>query len=341
VRFEDTAFFIGPHRISPATLAAPMAAISNPPFRAACIEHGCGLATTEMVAAQRILHPRIWRRKPPFERAEGERVLHVQLFGKSAAVLADGARAAADHGADVIDLNLGCPARKVVGSGSGAALGRDPRVVAEVVGAVVAAVGIPVTAKIRAGWDEASVNAAACARAAADAGASAITVHPRTRAAMFRGRADRSVLAEVVAAVSIPVVGNGDVRSHADAEAMVRETGCAAVMIGRGALGRPWVFRSLRSGEDRDPGPEERREVFRRYVARYVLWAGEDRAVREIRKHLLWFIRGVRGAALLRVEAQRVASAGEVEALLDRVLCAEPDAPADGGRFLAGPLSSS
>lgn len=318
MRFADTSVRLGPFEIRPATLLAPMAAVSVPPFRAVCLAQGCGLATTEMVAARHLTVRRAWRKKKPFERAAGERVLHVQIFGNAPDVLADGARAAVDFGADAIEVNLGCPARKVVGSGSGAALGRDPAAAARALAAVVAAVPVPVTAKIRAGWDESSVNAVETARALAEAGAAWITLHPRTRAQMFGGRADWSLLARVVQAVPVPVIGNGDVRSHADAERMVRETGCAGVMVGRATIGRPWIFRALADGRDEEPPAAERIEIFRAYVEAYVAWAGPDRAIRELRKHLLWLVRGVRGAVSFRVAAQRVASPADVTALLDR-----------------------
>ncbi|MBI5500188.1 MAG: tRNA dihydrouridine synthase DusB [Deltaproteobacteria bacterium] len=318
MRFADRTILLGPHRISPATLLAPMAAVSIPPFREACLAQGCGLATTEMVAARHLTVRRAWRKKKPFERAEGERVLHVQLFGNSPEVLAEGARAAVDFGADALDVNLGCPARKVVGSGSGAALGRDPATAARALAAITAAVAVPVTAKIRAGWDDQSVNLVEAARALADAGAAWISVHPRTRMQMFGGRADWTLIARVVEAVSIPVIGNGDVRSAADAERMVKDTGCAAVMVGRAALGRPWIFGALARGADGDPPVPERLDIFRRYVERYVAWAGAEKAIREVRKHLLWLVRGVPGAPAFRADAQRVRTPGEVSELLER-----------------------
>lgn len=329
--FAGTVLRIGGIEVTPATVAAPMASISNPPYRAACLEMGCGLATTEMVAAQQMSHPRIWRKKPPFERAAGERWLHVQVFGNRPEVLAEGARAAEAHGADALDVNLGCPARKVVSSGSGAALGREAATAAAAVEAVVRATRLPVTAKVRLGWDDDHRNLLECAAAIEAAGAAAITVHPRTRMQMFGGRADWTWIARVVERVRIPVIGNGDVRSAADAERMRAETGCAAVMIGRAAMGRPWIFRELLEGRDGDPPPEERLGVFRRYVERYVGWAGEDRAVRELRKHLLWFVRGVPGAAAFRNEALRVSTAGDVERLLLRAAELWTGAGAPGG----------
>jgi tRNA-dihydrouridine synthase B len=332
VRFADLTLALGPHRITPATLLAPMAAISIPPFREACLGQGCGLATTEMVAARQLTCRKAWRKRKPFERAEGERVLHVQIFGNSPEVLAEGARVAADFGADALDINLGCPARKVVGSGSGAALGRDPATAARAVAAVVAAVQLPVTAKIRAGWDETSINVVEAARAIADAGAAWIAVHPRTRRQMFGGRADWSLIGRVVEAVRIPVVGNGDVHGHVDAERMVRDTGCAAVMLGRGALGRPWIFRALERGRDGDPPVAERLEIFRRYVERYVAWAGPERAIREVRTQLLWLIKGFHGAASFRVAAQRATTPADVTALLDRTATAMIDGEAQGER---------
>ena len=318
VRFDERAVLLGPHRISPATVLAPMAAVSIPPFRESCLAQECGLATTEMIAARHLTVRRAWRKKKPFERAAGEKILHVQIFGNSPEVLAEGARAAVDFGADALDVNLGCPARKVVGSGSGAALGRAPATAARVVAAVKAAVDVPVTAKIRAGWDDQSINVVEAARAIADAGAAWIAVHPRTRMQMFGGRADWTLIARVVEAVPIPVIGNGDVRSAADAERMVKDTGCAAVMLGRAALGRPWIFRALARGGDREPPGDERLDISRRYVERYVEWAGPEKAIREVRKHLLWLVRGVPGAPAFRAAAQRVRTPEEVSDLLER-----------------------
>jgi tRNA-dihydrouridine synthase B len=316
VRFDQLSFRLGPHTISPATILAPIASISVPPFRSACLELECGLAVTEMIAARQLLVPRLWRKRPPFGRAEGERLLHVQIFGNTPELLAEGALAAEAHGADVIDVNLGCPARKVVSSGSGAALGREPAAAAAAVEAVVRAVKVPVTAKVRAGWDADSINVVDCARALEAAGAAALAVHPRTRMQMFSGKADWSLIARVVQAVRIPVIGNGDVRTAVDARRLLQDTGCAAVMVGRGALGRPWVFRALARGDDAEPSAAERMEIFRRYVRRYVDWAGADRAVRELRKHLLWFVRGVPGAAAFRGRALSVKTPEALEALL-------------------------
>jgi nifR3 family TIM-barrel protein len=318
VRFADHSVLLGPHRISPATVLAPMAAISIPPFREICLGQQCGLATTEMVAAKLLTVRKAWRKKKPFERATGETVLHVQIFGNSPEILAEGARAAVDFGADAIDLNLGCPARKVVGSGSGAALGRDAATAARVVAAVKAAVSVPVTAKIRAGWDDQSINVVEAARAIADAGAAWITVHPRTRVQMFTGRADWSLIGRVVGALAIPVIGNGDVHGPVDAERMMKDTGCAGAMVGRAALGRPWIFRKLASGVDEDPSVGERIELTRRFIARYVEWAGAERAIREMRKQLFWLVRGVPGAPAFRAAVQQVTTPEQVNDLLER-----------------------
>lgn len=317
MRFADTSVRLGPFEISPAALLAPMAGISVPPFRAICLSQGCGLATTEMTAARQLIAFRARQGKKLFERAAGERVLHVQVFGDSPEVLAEGARVAVELGADAIDINLGCPARKVVGSGAGAALGRHPTVAARAVAAVVAAVSVPVTAKIRAGWDESSINAVEAARAIADAGAAWITLHSRTRMQMFSGKADWSLIGRVVEAVQIPVIGNGDIHNHADAERMMRQTGCAGVMIGRASIGRPWIFRALAEGRDEETPIEERIEIFRGYVDAYVAWAGPDRAIRELRKHLLRLVHDVPGAAAFRSAAQRVATPADVASLLE------------------------
>lgn len=314
---DAPALRFGPHAVGPPVLLAPMASISNPPFRSLCLEMGCGLATTEMVAAAMLARAKRPVR-PAFERGTSERVLHVQLFGKDPSDLAQAARRAEAAGADALDFNLGCPARKVVATGAGAALARDVRASARALEAIVKAVRIPVSAKIRSGWDERHLNGPDLARALESAGAAMITIHGRTRDQQFGGRADWTAIRSVVEAVRLPVVGNGDVRTFGDADRMLRETGCAGVMIGRGALGRPWVFRCVALGLDEDPPVVERVAILRDHLRRYVAWTGTERACREMRKHLLWFVRGAAGAAAFRAAASRLSTPEEIDEWLAR-----------------------
>ncbi|RKY03348.1 tRNA dihydrouridine synthase DusB, partial [Candidatus Poribacteria bacterium] len=229
------------------------------------------------------------------------------------------------------DINLGCPARKVVAepTPAGAGLLRYPERVEAIIKAVVRAVDKPVTVKIRAGWDSSSINYLLIGRIAEGSGASAITLHPRTRAQGFSGRADWSMIARLKESVSIPVIGNGDVFSPEDAVRMMRETGCDAVMIARGALGNPWIFsrtlRYLESGElPPEPTVEERFETLLELMRLMIKFKGEERAALEIRKHAGWFVKGLPNAKQLRVKAQQIRSYSELESLLKGYLLTTP-----------------
>jgi nifR3 family TIM-barrel protein len=247
-------------------------------------------------------------------------------------VLARGAEAAVRAGAGIIDVNMACPVKKVCGTGAGAALGRDPGRVEAAVRAIRAAVPVPVTVKIRAGWDEAEVNCVDVARAAEGAGAAAVALHGRTRAQMYSGKARWDLIAAVKRAVSMPVLGSGDVWTADDALRMRAETGCDAVLVARGACGNPWIFRELRAAElggPRPPPPSRdewisvmllhvRLQVEHRRRQRPDEDAGESEraAIRELRKHLLWYTRGRRGGVLFRRAADRLVTAADVERVL-------------------------
>src|SRR5881296_1948812 len=221
---------------------APMAGVTNAPFRLVCREAGAGLLTSEEIDARALVEGNA-RTQMIAHYLPEERPLAFQLLGGDPDVLAEAARRLVASGADGIDLNMGCPVSKIVAKGQGAALMRDPLRAAVIFRTLRKTVDVPFTIKIRSGWDERTVNAVEIARIAEGEGVDAITVHPRTRSQQYSGRAPWEIIASVVDAVAIPVIGNGDVRSLADARAMVEATGCAAVMIGRGALGAPWIFR--------------------------------------------------------------------------------------------------
>jgi tRNA-dihydrouridine synthase B len=227
----------------------------------------------------------------------------VQLYGNDPGALADAAAIVEEEGADAVDLNMGCPMRKVVSSGKGAALLQTPDLVSEIFTAMVDAVDIPVTGKTRAGWEDTS--ALEIAKRMQDAGAAAITIHGRTRCEMYDGHVDLAVIGRLVDETDLVVVGNGDVRDWQSARRMFHATGCDAVMVARGALGNPWVFRDLAAdlrGEE-PPGPptlDEKREVLERHVDLYIDTFGEGLTAREIRKHLLWYFRGTPGEKTLR-----------------------------------------
>lgn len=284
-----------------------MTGVTNAPFRLVARECGAGLLTSEELDARALVHDSAHTRALARYLPE-ERPIAMQLLGADPDVLAEAARRLEADGADGIDINMGCPVAKIVAKGQGAALMRDPVLCAVIVRAVRKVVQVPVTVKIRGGWDDRHVNAVEIARIAEAEGAEGVTVHPRTRSQQFTGRAPLDVIAAVVAAVRVPVTGNGDVRSADEARAMVRATGCAAVMIGRGALGAPWVF----SG--RDVGPDERERIIGRHVELIVTLLPPPEALVQAKKHAAWYLHGVPGAAALR---PRLFQAADVATVLD------------------------
>ena len=284
---------------------APMAGVTNAPFRLVARECGSGLLTSEEIDARALVagntHTEVLARHLP-----AEHPIAFQLLGSDGDVLAEAARRLEATGADAIDLNMGCPVAKIVAKGQGAALMRDPLGAALIFRAMRKAVRVPLTVKIRGGWDGAAVNAPEIARIAESEGVDAITVHPRTRSQQFSGRAPWDIIASVVDAVSIPVTGNGDVRTRADAAAMARATGCAAVMIGRGALGAPWVFCR------ETPGPDTRAGVIRRHAELIEAHLPARLALLQLKKHLAWYSGGLPGGARVRETLFRASDARAV-----------------------------
>ncbi|HPZ22406.1 MAG TPA: tRNA dihydrouridine synthase DusB [Bacillota bacterium] len=292
---------LGRQKIGPLWLA-PMAGVTDKPFRRIAAEQGCDMAFTEMISGKALEfgNPRTW----DLLDIKGESPIGVQLFGCSPSVLAAAAKAAQAEGATVIDINMGCPVPKIVGNGEGAALMRQPQLAEAIVSEVSAAVDIPVTVKIRAGWDENSINAPALAVRLAAAGAAAITVHGRTREQMYSGRANWEVIAEVVRAVEIPVIGNGDIWSGKAALAMQQQTGCAGIMVARGAMGNPWLFAeikaALRGADYQPPTLEQRIAMALRHFQMELAYRGRDRGVLYMRKHLAWYLKGLPHTASLK-----------------------------------------
>lgn len=287
---------------------APMAGVTNVPFRLVCREAGAGLLTSEEIDARALVMGNA-KTETLARYLPAERPLVMQLLGADADVLAEAARRLEAAGADGIDLNMGCPVAKIVAKGQGSALMRDPLGAAMIFRTLRKAVSVPFSIKIRGGWDDHALNAVEIARLAESEGVDAMTVHPRTRSQQYTGHAPWEIIAAVVAAVRLPVTGNGDVRSVNDAHAMVAATGCAAVMIGRGALGRPWVF----SG--RDVSRAERAAVIRRHVALIREHLPERLALVQMKKHLAWYSEGLPNAARTRPALFGARTADDVCAL--------------------------
>ncbi len=308
--FGSPTMRVGPVVVDPPVLLAPMAAVTDLPFRTVAEEHGVGLTITEFLSAHALSvgDPKTLGK---LTASLGDRAFGVQIFGREEEPMARAARIAVEIGASLVDINMGCPAKRVVAGECGSALMREPAIAQRLVEAVVAAVPahVPVTVKHRAGWDQAHRNAPEFACALVEAGARMITVHGRTRTQGFSGHSDLEIIKLVREAVpaSIPVVGNGDVVDVAGYARMRAETGCDAVMIGRGALGNPWLFArcaAVAAGHP-DPGPptlEERLAVFRRHVALIHQLKTGPRVLHEVRKACAWYARGLYGCNRLRLE---------------------------------------
>ncbi len=296
---------IGSHVLRNNLFVAPMAGVTDRPFRQLCKRLGAGYAVSEMVAS----NAQLWKSAKTMRRAnhEGEvEPIAVQIAGADPAMMAEAARYNVDNGAQIIDINMGCPAKKVCNVAAGSALLQNEPLVQRIVEAVVAAVGtgpdaVPVTLKIRTGWDREHKNAITVARLAEAAGISMLTVHGRTRADLYRGDAEYETIAAVKAAVRIPVVANGDITSPAKAKAVLDATGADALMIGRAAQGRPWLFREidhfLQTGELLPPPLiDEIQQVMNEHLEDHYAFYGEFTGVRTARKHIGWYTRGLSGA---------------------------------------------
>ncbi|HEY3100480.1 MAG TPA: tRNA-dihydrouridine synthase [Methylomirabilota bacterium] len=291
---------------------APMAGVTNTPFRLVARECGAGRLTSEEIDARALVRDNA-RTVALTAYLPEERPLVMQLLGEDPDILAEAARRLEGAGADGIDLNMGCPVAKIVAKGQGAALMRDPLRAAVIFRTLRKAVAGTLTIKIRGGWDDRTVNAPEIARLAESEGVDGLTVHPRTRSQQYTGRAPWEVIAAVVAAVRLPVVGNGDVRAVDDARAMVAATGCAAVMIGRGALGRPWIFRGAETSRD------ERAAIIRRHCVLIETHLPERAALVQLKKHLAWYSDGLPFAARSRPAIFAAHSADEVAELFWRL----------------------
>ena len=287
-------FHIGPYSIPQRTVLAPMAGVTDLPFRKLCRQMGAGLVVSEMVSSDASLRgSRKSQQRLQFTDEPAPR--SVQIVGYDPQMMAEAARYNVAQGAEIIDINMGCPAKKVCRKAAGSALLQDPALVARILEAVVGAVDIPVTLKIRTGWDEENRNAALIGRIAEDSGIAALSIHGRTRACRFNGQAEYRTIADVVAQLSIPVIANGDIDSAEKAAAVLQQTGAAAVMIGRAAQGNPWLFREinhyLASGEQLPPPDRnEVREVMLDHLHALHNFYGEVMGPRIARKHIGWYL---------------------------------------------------
>ncbi len=315
---------IGPISIATPLVLAPMAGVTNHSFRQICRDHGAGLVVTELLSSHAI-HYRNAKTFGMFDWKDSERPVSVQLFGGDPAMMAEAAQIAEEFGADIVDLNMGCWVPKVAKTGAGAALMKDVCLAANVVKAMVDAVKIPVTVKVRSGWERSQTTAIDFAQRAQDAGAKAIAVHARFASQGFTGTADWSVIRRVKDVVTIPVIGNGDVESPEDAQRMFAETGCDAVMIGRAAMGNPWIFADTRhfleTGEHlAPPSLRERVDVALTHLKTLAAdpHVGEDRAVREMRGQITHYFKGFHGVSALRSEIVRLDKIAAIEELLYR-----------------------
>ena len=301
-------------------ILAPMAGVSDLPFRLLCHEQGAGLVCMEMISAKAILyHNRNTESLLEIHPQEGP--VSLQLFGSDPAIMANIAARIEDRPFQILDINMGCPVPKIVGNGEGSALMKNPLLAGQIIEAVVKAVGKPVTVKIRKGFDEEHVNAVEMAHVAQESGAAAVAVHGRTREQFYSGKADWDIIRQVKQAVSIPVIGNGDVVDGESALALLQQTGCDGIMIGRACQGNPWIFREVKNFLESGqicPRPTNREivDTILRHARLQLQYKGEYIGIREMRKHVSWYSAGVPNSARFRAEINAMES---MEELMDAV----------------------
>ncbi|MCF7822359.1 MAG: tRNA dihydrouridine synthase DusB [Mariprofundaceae bacterium] len=305
-----TGFTLGGHRIDPPLVLAPMAGITDLPFRKICKRFGVGLVVTEMIASRAVEQKRERTQRMAVVDA-GEHPVSIQIAGSDPKYMVEAAQWAKAHGADFVDINMGCPVKKIVKQVAGSAMLRDEKLVASILEAVVNGIDLPVTLKIRTGWDEGSKNVENIARIAEESGVQMLTVHGRTRAQMFNGHANWEDIGRARSVVSIPVIGNGDIVDAASALEMVRISGCDGVMVGRAVQGNPWVLGEVSAALTGQPIPsrptdKERWAIVKEHMELLAEHHGEYSASRLARKHVVWYSKGMRGSAEFRGHFQRI-----------------------------------
>lgn len=304
-------------------ILAPMAGVTDLAFRILAKEMGAGLVYTEMVSDKGLIYNNVHTIEL-LKIEEIERPVAVQIFGSDALSMAAAAKKVEAYGADIIDINMGCPTPKIVKNGEGAALMRNPELAYKIMVSVVDSVTRPVTVKIRKGWDDSSVNAVQIAKLAEKAGIQAVAVHGRTKEQYYTGNADWEIISAVKCAVSIPVIGNGDIKTCKDAKKMLEETNCDAVMIGRGAQGNPWLIRQivhfLTTGEKLEPpAMNEKLEMLARHLEMLINYKGEYIGIREMRKHAAWYIKGLPHAAEIRAAFNSASTKEEFNTIIKKL----------------------
>ena len=305
-------------------ILAPMAGVCDLPFRVLCKEQGAGLLCMEMVSAKGIYY-RNKNTETLLTTVPEERPVSLQLFGADAHIMSEMAKRIEERPFDILDINMGCPVPKVVNNGEGSALMKQPRLVFEIVSEIVKAIHKPVTVKIRKGFDDGHVNAVEIARIAEEAGASAVAVHGRTREQYYSGKADWDIIRQVKEAVSVPVIGNGDILTAEDVKAMKEQTNCDGFMIGRGAQGNPWIFSQilhyLEYGKELPkPTMREVADMILRHARAHIAFKGETMGIREMRKHAAWYTSGYKNSAKLRGRINEIETYGQLEELFMQVV---------------------